>query len=135
MKIPTDLKLLNKIYEMYHLEYAKFERNDGTRESKIYIPIDSIKIANLLKVDQDIVFGRLYYHLERKYGYKQDDGSFVHFFALVVGEDHRCVNFPLLASVLAGLISENKRFWIGTAIAILALVLSVVSLTISFTKL
>ncbi|WP_251977447.1 hypothetical protein [Salinicola avicenniae] len=119
---------------MYHSDFASFERGDGSRASKIYIPIDCEKIAGKLKVDPDIVFGRMYYHLEKQYGYKQDDGGNVHFFALKVGNDSKCVNFPLMTSVLAGLRQERKKFWIGTAIAVLALIVSTVSLTVSVTQ-
>ncbi|WP_218418286.1 hypothetical protein [Alteromonas lipotrueae] len=131
MRIPTDLEILNTIYRMYHSDFVAFERGDETRASKIYVPVDCKKIAGELKVDSDIVFGRLYYHLEKQYGYKQNDGSNVHFFALKVRNDPKCVNFPLMTSVLAGLRQERKRFWIGTAIAVLALIISTVSLTVS----
>lgn len=134
MRIPTDLEILNTIYRMYHSDFAAFERGDGSRASKIYVPIDCKEIAGELKVDPDIVFGRLYYHLEKQYGYKQDDGSNVHFFALKVGNDPKCVNFSLMTSVLAGLRQEKKKFWIGTAIAVLALIVSTVSLTVSVTQ-
>lgn len=134
MRIPTDLEILNTIYRLYHSTFVAFERGDGTRDSKIYVPIDCKKIASELKVDADIVFGRLYYHLEKQYGYKQSDGSNVHFFALKVGNDPKCVNFPLMTSVLASLRQERKKFWIGTAIAILALIISAVSLTVSITQ-
>lgn len=134
MKIPTDLDILNTIYRLYHSDFVAFERGDGTRSSKIYVPIDCKKVAGSLKVDADIVFGRLYYHLEKQYGYKQANGSNVHFFALKVGNDAKCVNFPLMTSVLASLRQEKRKFWIGTAIAILALIVSSVSLTISVTQ-
>ncbi|MCB2426777.1 hypothetical protein [Methylophaga pinxianii] len=134
MRIPTDLEILNTIYRIYHSDFVAFERGDGARDSRIYVPIDCKKIAGELKVDPDIVFGRLYYHLEKQYGYKQDDGSNVHFFARKVGNDPRCINFPLMTSVLAGLRQEKRKFWIGTAIAILALVVSAVSLTVSVTQ-
>lgn len=134
MRIPTDFEILNTIYRIYHSDFVAFERGDGTRDSKIYVPIDCKIVAEDLKVDSDIVFGRLYYHLEKQYGYKQDDGSKVYFFALKVGNDLKCVNFPLMTSVLAALRQERKKFWIGTAIAVLALIVSIVSLTISVTQ-
>ncbi|MCS2609287.1 hypothetical protein [Halomonas dongshanensis] len=134
MKIPTDLEILNTIYRMYYSDFSAFERGDGSRASKIYVPIDCKEIAGRLKVDPDIVFGRLYYHLEKRYGYKKDDGSNVHFFAFKVGSDSKCVNFPLMTSVLAGLRQEKRKFWIGTAIAVLALIVSTVSLTVSVTQ-
>jgi len=135
MKIPTDLEMLNTIYRLYHSDFVAFERGDGTRGAKIYVPIDCKKIAGELKVDADIVFGRLYYHLEKQYGYMQSDGSNVHFFALKVGNDPKCVNFALMTSVLAGLRQERKKFWIGTALAVLALIVSSVALTVSITQL
>ena len=135
MRIPTDLEILNTIYRMYHSDFVAFERGDGSRDQKIYVPIDFKKIAGELKVDSDIVFGRLYYHLEKQHGYKQDNGSNVHFFAFKVGNVSMCVNFPLMTSVLAGLRQEKKRFRIGTAIAIFALIVSTISLTVSVTQL
>ncbi|GAA0220919.1 hypothetical protein [Marinomonas primoryensis] len=135
MRIPTDLEILNTIYRIYHSDFVAFERGDGSRDSKIYVPIDCKKVAGELKVDSDIVFGRLYYHLEKQYGYKQDNGSNVHFFAFKVGNDSKCVNFPLMTSILAGLRQEKKKFWIGTAVAVLALIVSTVSLTVSVTQL
>lgn len=134
MKLPTDLKLLSVIYEMYYDKFVNFVKSDPSRSAKIYVPIDCTAVAGRLGVDPDIVFGRLYYHLEKKYGYTQDDGAKVHFFSLKVGEDVKCVNFPLLASVLAGLRHENRKFWIGIWIAVLALVVSAGSLSISLYK-
>ncbi len=134
MKIPTDLKIIDTIYKEYHNDFISYKKGDSTRASKTHVPIDCEKIANILKVDPDIVFGRLYYHLEEKYGYQRPDGMNVHFFALVVENDYRCVNFPFMTSILAALKQENKRFWIGTLIAITALVVSFISLTISATN-
>ncbi len=135
MKIPTDLDVLNTIYDLYHPDFVAFEKGDGSRETKIHVPIDCKKIAKKLKVDPDIIFGRLYYHLNKQYSYKQPDGSNVSFFALKIGNDSKCINFPLMTSVLAGLRQEKRRFWIGTTIAIFALMVSIISLTISTTQL
>ena len=134
MSIPTDLEILNTVYRLYYSSYISFESGDEGRGSKVYVPVDCRKIANELRVDADIVFGRLYYHLDKKYGYKREDGSSVHLFAIKVGKDANCVNFPLMSSVLAGLRQERGRFWIGTVIAILALIVSSVSLTVSITQ-
>jgi hypothetical protein len=131
MKAPTDLDLLNYIYENYYATFASYSKEDPGRKTKIYVPIDSAKIARHYGVDSDIVFGRLYYHLEKKYGYKQSDGVNVHFFALRVGDDIKCINFPLLASVVAGLRQEYRKFWLATGISIGALVISAISLGFS----
>jgi len=66
--LPTDLKILNTIYEHYYDTFISFSKSDSGRSSKIFIPIDIKLIAKKLGVDVDIIFGRLYYHLEQKYG-------------------------------------------------------------------
>jgi hypothetical protein len=129
--IPTDLELLNTIYERYYDEFAKHSKEEKLRESKIYVPIDCAEIAKQLGVDADIIFGRLYYHMQNKYGYAQDDGSKVAFFTLKVGQDRHCVNFPYLASVLATLRHERSRFRITTWIAAIALLISLISIGVS----
>ena len=130
MKLPSDREILQCIFDRYKSEFAKYDL-EKARSSKVYVPIDCKLIADELKTERDLVFGRLYYHLEKKYGYKQADGSNVHLFALVVGNDPKCVNFPLLASVLAGLQEERSRFYVPQAIAIAALIVSVVSIAVS----
>lgn len=127
-RTPTDLELLTAIYERYYDQFAKYSKTAPDRDSKIYVPIDCATIATQLGVDGDIVFGRLYYDLDNRYGYTKDDGSKIHFFAFSVGKDKHCVNLPLLASVLAGLRHENRRFVITTWVAIFALMISSFSL-------
>ncbi|HCX81221.1 MAG: hypothetical protein A3E00_09430 [Curvibacter sp. RIFCSPHIGHO2_12_FULL_63_18] len=134
MKIPTDKEILETIFEHYKTSFADYEIRED-RASKIYVPIDCQKIAGLLKTDRDIIFGRLYYHLERKHGYAQSDDSKVHFFALKVGNDAKCVNFPLLVSVLAGLQEEGKRFWFATAASFLSLGVAIGSLVVAIAAL
>tara|TARA_R110002073_G_scaffold182533_1_gene340784 strand:- start:327 stop:746 length:420 start_codon:yes stop_codon:yes gene_type:complete len=130
-RVPTDLGLLQYIYDQHKDEFSRFEENHSGRETKIYIPIDCLAIANHFKTDPDIIFGRLYYHLERQFGLSNPDGSVTPFFSKQVGGDLNCVNFPLLVSILAGLQQENRHFWTATGIAILALGISVLSLGIS----
>ena len=127
-KIPTDLEILDAIYELHHEDFVSFMSGEPRRDSKIYVPIDCKKIADSLKVDVDIVFGRLYYHLEKKYGYRRDDESVVYFFDSRVGNDVHCINFPLMTSVLAGLRQERNNFWTSTRIAGIALIFSLLSL-------
>ena len=131
MKVPTDYEVLNAIYDRYYKTFAGFSADAPDREAKIYVPIDIREIAHRLGVDGDIVFGRLYYHLEQKFGYKNDDGSSVHFFTLGVGEDRHCVNFPLLGAVLAGLREDRtKNLW-AIWLAITSLVISIISIIVS----
>src|SRR5438105_15946171 len=95
---PTDLKILEEIYRRYYSTFVSFSPDNKERVTKNYVPIDIVRIADHFAIDKDIVFGRLYYHLERKYGYTQPDGSKVHLFSRQIGDDRHCVQFPLLAS-------------------------------------
>lgn len=126
MKIPTDRQILETIYNLYHESYKTFTAD--SRSTKIYMPIDCQLVADKLGVDGDIVFGRLYYHLEKKYGYKQEDNSKVHLFAMYIGGDKHCINFPLMTSVLASLQEAKKEFWTPTIIAGVALVIAIIAL-------
>jgi hypothetical protein len=130
-KIPTDLKILRVIYDRYYDNFQAYSNEKKNRSSKIYVPVDVGEIAKSLDVDADIVFGRLYYHLNERFSYKHDDGSKVEFFALGVGNDHHCVNFPYLASVLADLQDQNRKHLMTTIIAGLSLVIAIISILIS----
>lgn len=127
---PTDREILQKIHARYLDEFGGFkrDRSESERSSKIYVPIDCAVIAEDLNVDPDIVFGRLYYHLDKKYGYTQENGAKVHLFTLAVGKDKNAVNFPLLSAVLAELDQSWFRFTVPLVISGIALLLSVVSL-------
>ncbi|MBN8581766.1 MAG: hypothetical protein J0L96_13940 [Anaerolineae bacterium] len=130
-KLPTDLQILNQIYEQYYNSFVTFSNDKKDRDTKIYIPIDIEKISKKLGVDIDIVFGRLYYHLDKKYGYKNEDGSSVYLFALKIGNDRHCINFPLAASVLAGLRDEDKRHQTSITLAVVSLFISIISILLS----
>ena len=131
-KVPTDLKILETIYNLYHEEFVLYDEDEKIRETKIYVPIDCHKVADKLKVNGDIVFGRLYYHLDKKYRYRQEDDSKVLFFAFnEIPDSPKSINFPLLTSVLAGLREEKDKFRTTTIIAVVALVLSSISLVLS----
>jgi hypothetical protein len=75
MRVPSDRKILQTIYDQYHESLENFDRNMADRESKILVPIDCVEIARTLKVHPDIVFGRLYYHLEPKFTATLETGS------------------------------------------------------------
>lgn len=120
MKIPSDRKILEYIYAAYYKEYSSYSKGDPSRATKIYMPIDISKVAGHFHIDNDIIFGRLYYHLEKKYGYTDHKNREVHFFTNEIEGERHCINFPLSASVLAGLQEDNKRFWTTTAISLYA---------------
>lgn len=130
-RLPTDRELLQHIYDVHKDEFPVYEEGNSDRDTKIYIPVDCLAIAEHFDTDPDIVFGRLYYNLERKFGYTNTNGTSTPFFSKQVGSDMNCVNFPMLTSVLAGLQHEDRRFWIATGIAFFALAVSVFSLGLS----
>ena len=109
---PTDREIIRAIHKRYYDAFGRFDRSspEPERSSKIYVPIDCEVIAKELEVDPDIVFGRLYYHLNKKYGYEKPDGSKVELFAFAIGKDRHAVNFPLLSAVLAELEESWFRF-------------------------
>jgi len=130
---PTDREILRLIYDRYYDEFSTYDEKSSNRPHKIFIPIDCIKIAKELNVDEDIVFGRLYYHLEKKYGYTQDDGSKVHLFSMNFGKEHHVIHFPLLSSVLAEMEQSNFRFIAPIVISVIALIFSMMGFVWSVT--
>ena len=133
-RLPTDLQLLDTIYGMYYDDFASYSDKTPNRSSKIYVPIDIDKIARQFNVDGDIIFGRLYYHLDQKYRYEQPEGGEVHLFSVVVGRDHHCVNFPYVASLVAGLREQDRKFRIATGMAMTSLLVSLVSFVLSLVR-
>jgi hypothetical protein len=130
-RLPTDLEILEEIYERYYSAFCSFTREKPNRSTKVYVPIDIEAIAKHFAVDPDIVFGRLYYHLESRYGFTEPDGTKVHFFALQAGSDRHSVQFPLLAAVIASLREERNKHLIATWLSIAAIAISLVSLIVS----
>jgi hypothetical protein len=117
--------ILEHIYTLYYEEFHNHSREvDSGRRSKIYVPIDCKVIAKRFDVDADIIFGRLYYHLEKKHGYTNEDGSKVMFFGNTNGEGFS-INFPLMASVLAGLQEDANKFRTATWLSTCALTVSI----------
>jgi hypothetical protein len=131
MRTPTDLQILKLIYKTYYKTFESYTRGDNTRETKNYVPIEADIIGKKLKVDGDIIFGRLYYHLNKKYSYRQDDNSKVEFFALGIKEDRHCIHFPYMVSILADLRNENRKYKTAIVIALVSIGISLISVTIS----
>ena len=130
-RIPTDERLLGTIYKRYLAVFSDFSEESKTRSAKIWVPIDIDRLAHKFRCDPDLIFGRLYYHMNEKYGSSTGDGDHVNFFNLRLGQDRHCVNFPLLASVLADLQDDRKRFIVSTRVAALSLVVSSISVAIA----
>lgn len=130
-RIPTDERLLAEIYRRYLRTFSDWSDENKTRAAKIWVPIDIEAMAKRFRTDPDLIFGRLYYHMNEKYGSSTGDGDRVNFFNIRLGQDRHCVNFPLLASVLADLQDDKKRFLVSTRLAGLSLIVSSVSILIA----
>jgi hypothetical protein len=108
--LPTDLQILNAIYDRYYNEFAY---NVASRPQTAVVETDIKAVADDLGVDPDIVFGRLYYHLDPKYRRpmnidKPEEGTVRLFFARPdFGFDG--VHFPYMASVLAEMRAEDRK--------------------------
>jgi hypothetical protein len=131
MKVPTDLQILQSVYDRYYSEFEAFKTGEkNSRASKVYVPIDVDLIGEKLGVDGDIIFGRLYYHFNNKYSFGK-----VEFFSLSIGEigkqDKHCIQFPYMASVLADLQNENTKFRIATRLAWVSIGISIIALVVS----
>ena len=135
--LPTDLEILNKIYELYYDDFVDFDEDNPTREDKYIVPIDCEEVAKKLNADAELVFSRLYYHLREKYGYSKimPDGKelLVKIFIREPGYRKHYVHFPFMTSVLADLREKEAKFWTTAIIAILAVVISFISLLYSTT--
>ena len=129
-RLPSDYKILSEIYNRYYEDFNNYL--EGSRSTKIFVPVDLKVIAHDLKIDPDIVFGRLYYYLNKRYSYSTGDNTRVEFFALKVGSDSKAINFPLLASVLASIHEEQSKFVWATGLSITAIIISILAPAISY---
>ena len=124
-KLPTDRQVLRCIFEMYESSYPGKASDQGAGENDPYLAIEIAEVAKRLDCKQELLFGRLYYYLDAKHRYKQENGAIVSLFHLNLQGKRHCVHFPFLASILAGHEEEHKRHSWSLAISIVALVLSV----------
>ena len=88
--IPTDERMLAEIYRRYLRTFSDFSDENRTRTAKIWVPIDIEALARRFRSDPDLIFGRLYYHMNEKYGSSTGDGDRVNFFNMRLGQDRHC---------------------------------------------
>jgi hypothetical protein len=128
MSLPTDREILRCIFKMYKSAYPGKETGETRGKNDPYLPIKITEVASRLGCSPEMLFGRLYYHIDEKYRYTQDNNAQVHLFSLKVGTEMHCVNFPYLAAVLAEKNEERKRQLWSLGMAIAALIMSVASI-------
>src|SRR6056297_248967 len=129
-KIPSDLEILKVIYNRYHSSFKEYARKEPDRVTRVRVPIDIGKVAEECGVEEDMIFGSLYYHFNKKYSYVDEKGERTTFFASLKFEG-MSVNFPLVASALADLEIESRKFKIAVFMSVVALIISTVALTIA----
>jgi hypothetical protein len=129
-KTTADREIVQEIYDRHYESFRSFSKERPNRSSKILVPVDLPAIAEKFSVDVDIIFGRLYYCLNHKFGYEKEGGARISLFTPKAGNDANCVNLPLLAPVLAGMREEHsKRQW-AFCLSIASLVVSIIAIVI-----
>jgi hypothetical protein len=113
---------------MYKSDYPGPKDANARGANDPFMLIDVAKVAARLGCKSELLFGRLYYHLDAKYRYKQDDGARVDLFHLNIQDKGPAVHFPYLASILAGLEEEHRKLFWSMVFSVTALILSLISL-------
>jgi hypothetical protein len=129
-KVPTDLEILQRIYERHHVEFENMAIDRTGEPRSPFVPVDIRGIAKDLRTDPDIVFGRLYYYLDPKYA--RGDKRL---FTIKANEKIDCVHFPFMVSVLAELQYDNRWRWRAITISIIAIVISGLSFLLALSSL
>lgn len=129
-RIPTDLEIMEELYERYFESFRKYATEDPDRIARIRVPINVQEVAEACGVEEDMIFGRIFYHFNKKYSYKDEKGNVTTFFITDKFEG-LSVNFPIVASVLADLRTEKRKIDNFLFISSAALALSVIALLIA----
>ena len=131
-KLPTDREILKTIYEMYASEYPKYIEGEVRGVNDPFVPIDIWEIADKLHAQPELIFGRIYYHLNPKYSYDK-----VTFYIVSFRDENdneiikKSIHFPLLSSILAGLNEERLKFFTPITISFLVFLVAASAVFIS----
>jgi hypothetical protein len=124
---PSDLKILERIHRQYLDHYL----SAGGIVEPGYVAVGNLAdLAAKLGQDRDLLVGRLRYHINRKYSYKDASGQETH---LIVEEHgYYLVNFPLLVGLIANLREEKKRYRTSICLSVTATIVSVIGAFVAF---
>ena len=78
--IPTDLEIIEDIYYRYHDDFRKYAKKEPDRIARIRVPIEVEDVAEACGVEEDMIFGRIFYHFNKKYSYTDTKGEVTTFF-------------------------------------------------------
>ena len=129
-KIPTDYEILEDIYYRYYEEYRKYAKEEPDRIARIRVPVNVREVADACGVEEDMIFGRIFYHFNKKYSYKDEKGNITTFFVADKFEG-LSVNFPLVASILADMNDEKNQTDLLLYVSGAAVATSVISLIVA----
>lgn len=130
-QIPTDLEIIEDLYLRYYESFREYAKDEPDKIARCRVPINVEEVAEACGVEEDMIFGRIFYHFNKKYSYKDDKGHITTFFVTDKFEG-LSVNFPLVASVLADLQNEKKNFDTLLFMSSAAIASSVVALIVAF---
>ena len=124
------------------IDYLKVLPEQDQSETNRYVPIDIDKIAAHLKTHPKLIFGGLYYHLNREYNYKMGGASPVKLFMPAISGEkfptpqRNRTQFPFLTSILAELEEDQRRhskvIKISIGVAVIAFMALVVNIVFSY---
>jgi hypothetical protein len=130
--LPTDRDVLRAIFETYESQYPGPVPEGGVRPANDpFVPVDLNAVARRLNTKPELLFGRLYYHLEAKHRYQQSGGTCVNLFLLNPQDKGHSVNYPYLAALLAGHDQEHRRQLFSVSVSLVALGISIASLVVT----
>ena len=130
-KPPTDLEIMEKVYERYYDTFVKWKQGDKSRRTKNYVPIDLQQIADDLGVDGDIIHGRFYSFFAAKYGVERGGEVVIPFFQNKMDDQMHVVAFSVLTSELAELMEQDRKHSQGVRLALGSLAIAAAALAIS----
>jgi hypothetical protein len=132
-RLRTDREVLRTIYDRYYDDFVSFERDPSTRGNKVLIPIDIPSVALSLKMEPELLFGRLNYHLGPKHEHVDGNKKITLFTAVIPPQnghpaERHLINFPRLESVLASLEHEDRKFWLPIVVSSASLAVALCAL-------
>jgi hypothetical protein len=123
----TDRQILMALYLMYRADYPT--------KGDPWLPIDIPAVAERLRCEPRLLFGRLHYDMGTRYKHRSpNDANLIlaSVFEMAAGDKRHVINFPYVVALLAGMQSENRRNWAAVALSIFAVVVSVAGVWVQF---
>ncbi|ABR50113.1 hypothetical protein Amet_4031 [Alkaliphilus metalliredigens QYMF] len=130
----TDEEILKKIYNRHSAFFSDYLDDSKPANNEIYVSIDIEELAKELSVDSQLIFRRLYYHIDKILDYTHTDGSRVHLYTPIAGENKNVIHLPLLGAIVetADEIRRRKTYSVVFSAAKVIILLAGLSVIIYF---